>query len=87
MADHIPFVNGITDYETFRAHYHDSCMVRMPLEKINRIRVQRRENTPLWIDPGIDGYEHYCVGENLGHLGPITLHSSKRICCSLPQIA
>ncbi len=62
MADHIPFVNGITDYETFRAHYHDSCMVRMPLEKINRIRGKHRENTPLWIDPGIDGYEYYLRG-------------------------
>jgi hypothetical protein len=62
MADHIPFVNGITDYETFRAHYRDSCMVRIPLEKINEIKNQPPKNTPLWIDPGIDGYEHYLSG-------------------------
>jgi len=58
MADYIPFVNGITDYETFRAHYRDSCMVRIPLEQINRIGSQIPGNAPLWLDAGIDGYEH-----------------------------
>lgn len=56
MADHIPFVNGIADCRTFAAHYHDSCMVRIPLEKIKGIK--RPDNVPLWLDPGIDGYEH-----------------------------
>jgi len=59
MADHIPFVNGITDCRTFGAHYRDSCIVRIPLEKINRIKSHLPDNVPLWLDPGIDGYDHF----------------------------
>jgi len=34
-------------------------MVRVPLEKINKIKGHLPENIPLWLDPGIDGYEHF----------------------------
>ncbi len=56
MADHIPFVNGKTDCELVSRFYSDSAIARVPLEKAGKLIRELPDGMPIWLDPGVDGF-------------------------------
>lgn len=58
MTGHVPFVNTKDDCQFLKKYYSDSTIVRVSLEKLESIVESLPRNLPLWIDAGVDGYEH-----------------------------
>jgi len=56
MADHIAFVNGTADCDLVSRYYSDSTIVRVPLERAERLIPQLPEGMRIWVDAGIDGF-------------------------------
>ena len=59
MPSHIPFVNSQKDCEILRKFYNDSKIVRVSIESIAKIKAKLPQDMSIWIDAGIDGYEHH----------------------------
>ena len=59
MAAHIPFVNTRKDVEILKSFYSDSKIARVSLESIGKTKTKLPQNIALWLDAGIDGYEHH----------------------------
>ena len=59
MSRHIPFVNTQQDCDFLKRYYMDSKIVRVSLENIESIKDQIPSGVSLWMDPGVDGYEHH----------------------------
>jgi len=58
MASYIPFVNTKKDCNILKLFYSDAEIARVSLESIDRIKAYLPQNISLWLDAGIDGYEH-----------------------------
>lgn len=59
MAAHIPFVNTRKDCEILKRFYSDSKIARVSLESIDKVKKLLPQNISIWLDAGIDGYEHH----------------------------
>ena len=64
MAAYIPFVNTAKDCDILDKHYQDAHMVRVSLESIDNVET-RIPRDRLWLDPGIDGYEHHLKNKTI----------------------
>lgn len=68
MASFIPFVNTQEDCRILNSKsfgYKDAPYLRVSLETIANISKNLPE-IPLWVDSGVDGYEHYLKGNQHG---------------------
>ncbi len=59
MTDYIPFVNTKGDCRMLTKYFSDAGIIRIPLESATALKSQIPGNLDLWIDPGVDGYEHH----------------------------
>lgn len=55
MADHIAFVNGTGDCDLVSRYYSDSSIVRIPLERAEKLIPLLPDGMRIWLDAGIDG--------------------------------
>lgn len=55
MADHIPIVTGDEVGQLIKNMYGDSAVVRIPLDRVPRLKLTVPHSSKLWIDPGFDG--------------------------------
>jgi len=63
MPTYIPFVNTNSDVRILNSHYSESTAVHVTLEKINDIKGNLPGHIKLWLDAGVDGYEHHIKQE------------------------
>ncbi len=63
MASHIAFLNSKTDVSMAKSFYADSAAFRVSLHLAGGFRLG--ELTPLWIDPGLDGYHILLKGHKV----------------------
>jgi hypothetical protein len=73
MPTYIPFVNTNSDVTILNSHYSESKVVRVTLEKIDGIKSNLHSSIKLWLDAGVDGYEHHIKQER----EPIPLYLAK----------
>jgi hypothetical protein len=59
MPDYIPFVNTKGDFRMLTKYFSDAGIIRIPLESANALKSQIPGNMDIWVDPGVDGYEHH----------------------------
>lgn len=57
MAEHIPFVTGEGGGNLVRKHYSDSAIVRVPLDRAEKLVSLVPSNSPVWMDPSVDGMD------------------------------
>jgi len=70
MAAHLPFVNTPTDCQLVDEFYADSEFIRIPLERMEKLRSSLPSGPRLWIDAEVDGFHH--------NFGPLTNEDEKR---------
>jgi hypothetical protein len=58
MVDCIPFVNSNDDCRILGKYYADARACRLLLSSAVKLRPQIPSGLPLWIDPGVDAYDH-----------------------------
>jgi hypothetical protein len=75
MPKYIPFVNTDSDVATLKSCYSEAKIVRVTLEKIGGIRRNLPSNIKLWLDGGVDGYEHHIRKEK----DPIPSYLAKHV--------
>jgi len=63
MAKYIPFVNTDSDVRILKLYYLGAEIVRVTLEKIHDVRRNLPRHTNLWLDCGVDGYDHHIKQE------------------------
>jgi hypothetical protein len=78
MASYIPFVNGQDDCRILKQYYSESKIIRVSLEHLGSIRAVLPNTLELWVDAGIDGYEHHLkTGEGVpGYLRSFPEHKA-----------
>lgn len=58
-ADHIPFINSVTDCSIAQKHYADSKVIRVSLETLSKTVSHLPPAPKKWIDPSIDGLHYW----------------------------
>ena len=59
MLKYIPFVNTNSDVSILKSYYSEATIIRVALDKIDDIKTKLPGNIRLWLDAGVDGYEHH----------------------------
>lgn len=82
MADCVPFVNSSDDCRILSKYYADAHMCRLLLGSAARLRTQIPDGVPIWIDAGVDAYEHIWT-----HKWPVDIlsHSADDIAKTWPR--
>lgn len=57
MAEHIPFITGEDGGKIASRVFHDSDVVRLPIERAARFLEHRPQGSKVWLDPGVDGLD------------------------------
>lgn len=57
MAEHIPFITSEDSARIVRNVYADSEVVKLPLERVSKLLLQRPKDAKIWLDPGVDGFD------------------------------
>ena len=57
MADHIPFMTGDDGVRLLKAHFSDSSMIRIPLDRAEKLIGKLPPSSSFWIDPCVDGLD------------------------------
>lgn len=55
MADYIPFITSEDSGNLVKRVYFDADVVRVPLERTDRVRHLVPPSSKVWLDPGVDG--------------------------------
>lgn len=58
MADHIPFVTSVDGAKLVSAHYLDSEIVRVPLDRASILLERLPHGLGIWLDAGADGLDN-----------------------------
>lgn len=59
MPNYIPFVNTDSDVTILNSYYSEAKIIHVTLEKIDDIKRNLPSHIELWLDAGVDGYEHH----------------------------
>ncbi len=57
MADHIPFVTSVDVCDLVKKYYHDSEIIRIPLDRAEKFIPHLPHSAKVWIDPCVDGLD------------------------------
>ncbi len=57
MAEHIPFITGEDGANLVRQVYHDSDIVRVPLDRATRFLPLLPKSSKVWLDPCVEGMD------------------------------